>query len=515
MQTHHPFRHPFRHRFAALGVLLATVAALSNITVGHAGAIGSITEYPLAANTGPQGIASGPDNNLWFVENATSKVAKVTTAGVVTEYALAQYSAPVGITAGPDGNLWFTETNKIGKITTAGVVTLYTLPSGGFPQAITPGPDGNLWFAENFRGAIGKITTAGVITQYSIPTRPGGGSSQPIGITAGPDGRVWFTESNTGANKIGAVTTSGGFTEYPVPTAGVSPSGIAAGPDGNVWFTETNSTNGNRIGRITTTGTVTEFPIPSANTSPGPIIVGPDGAMWFAETNSTASRIGRINTAGVITEYATPTTLSSPAGLAIGRDGNVWFTERAKSRIGRTSAAASNTVYGLQLASGSAPRTLSVAPGGIARFIFIGGRSATVTDASGMALFDSATRKVATSYSFTFTCAGNYAFKNTLIPTQTGTVAVPLVASATTGTVTTTFTLTWAKATPPTGYVVDVRVQRPGTTTYATWKSGVTTTSATFVPDAGVGSYLFQARLRKTATGAASGWSNAKTITVS
>ena len=160
---------------------MTTFGALASIA-GPASGAPTITEFPLAPNVNPQGMAAGPDGKLWFVEQAGSKIGSITTNGTITEYPLAVSSAPVAITAGPDGNLWFTQTGKIGRITTAGVVTLFPLPSSGFPQAITPGPDGNLWFAENFRGAIGKITTSGVITQYSIPTRPGGGSSQPVGI---------------------------------------------------------------------------------------------------------------------------------------------------------------------------------------------------------------------------------------------------------------------------------------------------------------------------------------------
>jgi len=54
-----------------------------------------------------------------------------------------------GITAGPDGNLWFVEcaSNKFGKITTAGVVTEFPSPSA-CPAYIVTGSDGNLWFTE-------------------------------------------------------------------------------------------------------------------------------------------------------------------------------------------------------------------------------------------------------------------------------------------------------------------------------------------------------------------------------
>ena len=61
--------------------------------------------------------------------------------------------SPYAITAGPDGNLWFTEqgTSKIGMINPAThVITEFPTPtSTPNPYAITAGPDGNLWFTED------------------------------------------------------------------------------------------------------------------------------------------------------------------------------------------------------------------------------------------------------------------------------------------------------------------------------------------------------------------------------
>ena len=109
-------------------------------------------------------------------------------------------SGPWGITTGPDGNLWFAEAlgNKIGRITTGGVVTgEFTLPTaGGRPARITAGLDGNLWFTENEGNKIGRITTGGIIRESRAKS-----GMYPVGITAGPDGNVWFAEA--GANAIG------------------------------------------------------------------------------------------------------------------------------------------------------------------------------------------------------------------------------------------------------------------------------------------------------------------------
>ena len=45
-----------------------------------------------------------------------------------------------------------------------------------------------------------------------------------------------------------------------------------------------------------------------------------------------------------------------------------------------------------------------------------------------------------------------------------------------------------------------VAIKRPGSTTFVAWQRGQTGTSATFLPDAGVGQYSFKSRLRNPVT---------------
>ena len=312
----------------------------------------TITVYSAGITPGshPQGIAVGPDGNLWFTEPGADRIGKITTGGVVSEFraGITPGSQPEEIVAGPDGNLWFTEpgADRIGKITTAGVVTEYRVGTPGSspsnpdgPNWIAAGPDGKLWFTERRpAGRIWKITTGGVVTEYSAGITPG---SYPEGIAAGPDGKLWFVED--GADRIGKITTAGVVTEYRAGiTRNSGPSGITAGPDGNLWFTEPGA---DRIGKITTAGVVTEYSAGhTPDYSPGGIAAGPDGNLWF--TKPGADRIGKITTAGVVAEYSAGITpYSAPEGIVAGPDGNVWFTEAGSNRIGRVvlHATAKNT----------------------------------------------------------------------------------------------------------------------------------------------------------------------------
>src|ERR1700730_18930061 len=108
-------------------------------------------------------------------------------------------SGPQGITSGPDGNLWFAETaaSKVARLEVAsGVISEWTMPKtiqyGGncSPRGITNRPDGAVWFTEFACNMIARINSSGQITEFSLSSA----TAQPLGITVGPDGALWFTE---------------------------------------------------------------------------------------------------------------------------------------------------------------------------------------------------------------------------------------------------------------------------------------------------------------------------------
>lgn len=311
--------------------MLSKTLLLISLTTAASAQSATIAEYPVPIGSYPNGITAGPDGALWFAEQGSNKIGRITTGGVLTEYPIpTSNSNPDAITAGSDGALWFAEqqASKIGRITTDGAITEYLIPTAdSYPDAITQGPDGNLWFTENNSNKVGRITTGGVITEYPVPSA---GAPGPGFITTGPDGALWFAES--GRNNIGRITTGGVITEYPVTTGAGNPDDIAAGPDGALWFT---FYVGNKIGRITTGGLITVYTIPTSGADAYGMVAGPDGAMWFTEYGT--DKIGRITTTGVITEYSIPTANSRATWITVGPDGNLWFTEGGGNNIGTVS----------------------------------------------------------------------------------------------------------------------------------------------------------------------------------
>lgn len=161
-----------------------------------------------------------------------------------------------------------------------------------------------------------------------------------------------------------------------------------------------------------------------------------------------------------------------------------------------------------------APKTITAQQGVATTWTFNGPSNHTVTDDTGLGLFDSGSQAPGATFTYFFLAAGNYKYHCTINSSMVGKVNVPVLVSPLSGNTTTTFTVTWAADHAPTGYSFDVQIQRPGAS-WTTWLTGQTLDDGTFVPDAGTGTYSFRARYHLTGTSSTSQWSNPVSITVS
>src|SRR6266851_4992907 len=121
-------------RWPARRLCLGAVAAIATLLqpVSSAAAAGHTVSQVVAQAASPisrpQGITAGPDGALWFTNQGTDSIGRISTAGAVNTFTGNGISGPHEITAGPDGALWFTDydNNSIGRITTSGTVTIFT-----------------------------------------------------------------------------------------------------------------------------------------------------------------------------------------------------------------------------------------------------------------------------------------------------------------------------------------------------------------------------------------------------
>ncbi|HVQ18416.1 MAG TPA: IPT/TIG domain-containing protein, partial [Actinomycetes bacterium] len=137
----------------------------------------------------------------------------------------------------------------------------------------------------------------------------------------------------------------------------------------------------------------------------------------------------------------------------------------------------------------------------------------------GAALFDSGLMGQSASFVVVRNAAGRYPYESAGDEPgpMSGTINVAVLASPTSGSTATAFTITWA-APSPSGYAY--QVQRRFRTVGGSWsawsnyRNQVTSLRASFVPDKGVGDYAFRSRLLNVNTGAKSLYSKQRVLQV-
>jgi streptogramin lyase len=213
----------------------------------------TLTPYSNPSIHNPKGITAGPDNSLWFTnfgrEDANQNpcalqpcsIGRITTTGVVTSYfqcsgaGCSTIKEPYDIVTGPDYGLWFTNnaSNIVGRLSSDGTtLTPYSHSGITGTYAMAIGGDFAIWFTDfvSATDKVGRITTTGTITPYSCDaTCTGGPLSVVYGIAPGPNGSLYFTDfSDTG--KIGKITTDYSVTIAPVTgTAGMTLTTVKGG----------------------------------------------------------------------------------------------------------------------------------------------------------------------------------------------------------------------------------------------------------------------------------------------
>ncbi len=117
----------------------------------------------------------------------------------------------------------------------------------------------------------------------------------------------------------------------------------------------------------------------------------------------------------------------------------------------------------------------------------------SVTDASGLGLYDSGMLSPGSTYVTSYWASGGYVVSDDATGSTTKVDVAP-DAEPPSGPVGSSFTITWATGDAPSGFAFDVQVKIPGSTAWSPWMSGATSASATYVP-AAAGVYSFRARL--------------------
>jgi len=346
-----------------------------------------VSFIPKTNGTGYSAILTGPDGNIWFIDEVGRGLVRMTETGAIEEFALGGvfHGNPVSMTVGADKRFYIgDESTSIVRATTPGAATSIPIPSGDTTSiaGMALGPDGNVWFAEFDH--IAKITPTGKITEFPYPA--GFGPSQSGGVATGSDGNVWFAIST--GNAIGRIVpSSGAITMFPLPVSCI-PAPLVLGNDGNIWFACL--TTAPLLGRITPSGAVATYPIGGTfnlNETEQFGARGPDGEPWFASAND--KTVFRVNTATqTVTTFSPPLGAGeSPDALTAGPDGNLWVDTSGGFSAGQIDVLVTNplsvTPNVLTFGAAGQQQTLNVSESGTTHWTAVSSKVAVATVAPG------------------------------------------------------------------------------------------------------------------------------------
>lgn len=303
-------------RLAALVALALTACVTAGAATPRQPAGVSIRLFRAEGVSGPIGITVGPDRALWFTNERSRSVGRITAAGSVSTSSARPAAVPGAISTGDDGALWFVDGSALARLTRAGVLTEYPVSS---VVNIAKGPGNTIWFTTGGK-YVGRMTAAGNVSVVSDSQRFRG----TYGIARGPDGAMWVT--NYLGSSIARIDATDAVTTFAAPCVRY-PTGITAGRDGALWFTDDSGS----IGRITTSGQITCFGDAAHVGHPDALVAGGDGALWAVDRGGSVVRMTRT---GAITRYRTAA-MRYPDAVAAGPGGTVWFTDYVASAVGR------------------------------------------------------------------------------------------------------------------------------------------------------------------------------------
>src|SRR5215472_3212189 len=244
---------------------------------------GKVTTFPLSCFG--QYLAVGSDGNFYSPSTCTQgpEIVQVTPSGVEQDFPIPSGDSVFGngVALGPDGNVWFMEGSHIGRITPTGQISEFRLPTGvGLTNSgVTGGFYGKIWFTESAAHLVGSIDpSSDVLTEYNIPSPPGGSRCDPDTIVSAGDGNLYFDCLVGALGQMSPATP--GQVNYILQPWGFKRNvqDVAVGPDQGIWFV---SGTGAIIGEYNyKSQTVTGYIPPQSFAGPLSMIAGPDENVW-------------------------------------------------------------------------------------------------------------------------------------------------------------------------------------------------------------------------------------------
>jgi streptogramin lyase len=352
-----PFHTPGRKLGSPLRKVL--LAALALVALTPASSQGFALQEVGGLSSPANGIALGPDGNIWAAEEGAETLVRVSPSGQI----LGHYPVlgePVAVATGPGGRVWTSvqESNKLVWFdATSPSPTGHSISTGAAskcgPVAIVSGGNGFMYFSEPSDGSctneLGRVKDDGtgpvesfatlgaapvgqafdlavfggklfapdfendVVRRFALsplsPEAAINAAGNPDGIAVDTLGNVTVTLFSTGKLAQFPAGAPSGNATILTPTGGTlaEPFGIVTGFDGNTYAT---STGGARLLTVTAGPTFAFSPLP-VGSEPWAIVNGPDKDLWITDLANTRL-LHLYNPPPPATTPTGPTTTTAP-----------------------------------------------------------------------------------------------------------------------------------------------------------------------------------------------------------
>lgn len=318
-----------------------------------------------SSSAGLRRITTAPSGDMWFVEENTNKIGRITPSGAITEMTLPAQTTPDSrvhdLDVAPDGNVWVAwdsgwKLSRIDVATSTAYTWEFTYP---YAEEVRVQANGIAWATVSYdEDGIVRVQGDEAVWHANAPE-----CDDALG--AGTDGRMWCRQFD----RLVRVDPLGdGGVAYPLPANATYPYSVAPGTGGDIWFARdtggtmfTSPRDGN-VGWLSAAGGAVRTIELGDDIAPRSLRRGPDGAMWFTS-------VGRTPGIGWVTPSRTGSVVKvggyRPTSLTFSRDGALWFTDRSTNVIVRVPRAAlrytnASLGAGTQLVAPRAPRTATL-----------------------------------------------------------------------------------------------------------------------------------------------------------
>jgi large repetitive protein len=393
--------------------------------------------------------------------------------------------------------------------TTDGSTTTATLPGLTNGQAYTFTVTGT-----NAAGTSDMSSASASVTPQTGNTAATGIASPSAGgtVTTGSDPAT--TGGITSSVTVPAGTSGGGLTLTQTATNQTAPSGYLLGG----VQVDITAPSGTATNPLTLTFTIT----PPSDLAPPPDPTTLAASQIYRAESGAPVLVPDCQLAGQALADGSPC-VASRQYVPVGAASDIQLTVLTASASHWMSARPTPGAVTVS-DNGYSPTTVTVRPGAYVNWTWNAKKSHSVTDSiglggSGQPWFSSGLKNSG-NYRFTFPAAGTFAYKSTAKgDSMTGSVVVPVVITPTSGSIAKTFSVIWSTRTLA-GYTFTVQYRFKPTgstkwTNWTTWQNAVSSTSASFVPSQGTGTYAFHALVRNTSSGRTSASSPDVLLTLS